>query len=57
MQRLKRWIIHKLGGFSLDDFTREQQVQVIGWWAQKAIDIDLANTLQTGFESQYTKNK
>lgn len=49
MERLKTWIIHKLGGLVYDDMPVKIQQDLLNYWCNKAIDKTTKETIENGF--------
>lgn len=52
MEKIKTWIIHRLGGLVYDDMPIRMQQDLLNYWCNKTIDKTAKETLEKGFDSK-----
>lgn len=57
MERFKRWLIHKLGGFTYSDLPVDLALEWLNRAANVTIDEHFKDKLKNGFETWYTKDR
>jgi len=56
LKKLKRWIVHKLGGMMVSDLPTDMAMQLLNRWTNQAIDKEAVELLNNAIKTQYTNN-
>ena len=57
LDRLRWWIVRKLGGINFSYLPEEVQRKALEIWAKEALDKQMVDILNSGFETHYVNDR